>query len=78
MWNGHEFGQSRPPEHCVVCGLEVGDFKLHELGAIVVRGAEGDMQSDLADGGGQGSRDYPVERCRTGLQLGPWESHLVI
>src|SRR5688500_5254239 len=46
--NGHEFGQSRPPDDGVVPAVEVRHLEPQELGSVVLRSSEGDRHVDVA------------------------------
>jgi hypothetical protein len=40
MRNGHEFGQSRPPDDGVIPTVEVRHFEPQELGSVVLRSSK--------------------------------------
>ena len=54
--NGHEFGQSRPPDDGVVPAVEVRHLEPQELGSVVIRSPEGDRHVDVAQ------RVFPFRR----------------
>nr|ACG24228.1 hypothetical protein [Zea mays] len=56
MWNGHEFGESRPPDDGVVPAVEIRHFEPQELGYVVLKSSEGDGHVDVAQ------RVFPFRR----------------